>query len=606
REYPYTYGEAGDERFEWMDTNQVLRGATDAQGIWQVRVPAPDPYGRSGRLDLEATVEDGSGQAVSGHATVWVHQRRYGTSLILERYTYPLGDEIPVEVRVTDYHGNPVQGRVVAVELNGWDGSDYRALVAEAQGVTDERGRARIALRPVEAGWYRLTVQGDAEDTAWVWVYDVAETDWKGGYGQEGKFLVRVERPTYAVGEVAQVLVHSPVTGTALLTVERGQVRRMEPVRLTGPVTVLPLPIEPDFAPNVFVTVQIYRPVDPENWNHWLSMPDAELLIGTAEVIVPPLDRRLQVQVLPERHEYRPGEEAVVTLEVRDAAGRPVRAEVSLGVVDEAIYALAGRAELDPYTAFYARRENLVHTYHSLEPKRGFGGGEHGGGGDGYGRANPRQDFPDTAYWNPAILTDSEGRAVVTFRLPDSLTRWRLTARAVTAETQAGEGRATFTTTQPLVVRPALPRFLVQGDAVTLSVALYNRTDVSAGLEAGLDVQGLILLSPLTYTVAVGAGETARVAWKATVGTCRVVTVTAYAEAGDRVEDAVQYVLPVLPFAVPDVRTWAGEYVGEAEVRVPVPERWLPQESTLEVRLSPSIVPTLLDGLEYLIDYPFG
>ncbi len=602
RGYAYGYGDA---RFVWEDTYQVFRGTTDAQGVWRVRLPAPDPYREADRFDLEATVEDGSGQAVSGHAVVWVHQRCYGTDLFLERYTYPLGEEIPVEVRMTDYHGDPVRGRVVTVELNGWGGNGYRALVAEAHGTTDAQGRARITVRPPRAGWYELTVQGSSDDTAWLWVYDPAETVWAGGYGEEKEFLVRVERPSYAVGEVAQILVHSPVTGTALLTLERGRVRHMELVRLTGPITVLPLPVEADFAPNVFVTVQIYRPVDPGQWNPWLSVPDAELLIGTAEVVVPPVDRRLQVQILPERLEYRPGEEAVVTLEVRDHTGRPVRAELSLGVVDEAIYALAEEAGPDPFTAFYARRENLVHTYHSLQPTRGFGGGEHGGGDGGYGRANPRKDFPDTAYWNPGIVTDAGGRAVVTFRLPDTLTRWRLTARAVTVETQVGEGRATFTTTQPLVVRPALPRFLVQGDAFTLSVALHNRTDAPVALQTGLDAVGLAVSAPITYTVALGPGETVRVAWNGAAEARGAVTVTAYAE-GSGVGDAVQYRVPVLPFAVPEVRSWAGEYVGEAEVRVLVPDAWLPEASSLEVRLSPSIVPTLLEGLEYLIDYPFG
>lgn len=604
RGYSYWDYGADQEQFVWQETSRVLRGTTDAQGIWRVRLPAPEPYQEADRFDLEATVDDGSGQAVSGHAVVWVHRARYGTSLFLERYVYPLGQEIPVQVRMSDYHGNPVRGQTVTVELNSWDGSDYRTRVAEARGATDDRGDAHLVLRPAQPGWYQLTVQGSTEATAWLWVYDPAETVWLGDTGQEDGFRVEVDRPSYAVGEVAYITVRSPVTGTALLTLERGRVRRMEPVPLTGPITVFPLPVEADFAPNVFVTVQIYRPVDPEQWNHWLSIPDAELLIGTAEVVVPPVDRRLQVQVLPERREYRPGDEAVVTLEVRDAEGQPVRAELSLGVVDEAIYALAEEIAPDPFEAFYARRENLVQTYHSLEPTRGFGGGERGGEGE-FSRANPRKDFPDTAYWNPAILTDGEGRAVVTFRVPDTLTRWRLTARAVTVETQVGEGRATFTTTQPLVVRPALPRFLVEGDAFTLSVALHNRSNAPIALEAGLDVQGLVLSPPFTRTAEVGAGETARVAWDAAVEARGAVTVTAYA-GGPGVGDAVQYVLPVLPFAVPEVRSWAGDYVGEEEIRVPMPDNRLPQASTLEVRLFPSIVPTLLEGLQYLIDYPFG
>jgi uncharacterized protein YfaS (alpha-2-macroglobulin family) len=53
-----------------------------------------------------------------------------------------------------------------------------------------------------------------------------------------------------------------------------------------------------------------------------------------------------------------------------------------------------------------------------------------GGGGDGGLLANPRFNFPDTAYWNPRIVTDEQGRAVVKVTLPDSLTRWRALVRA--------------------------------------------------------------------------------------------------------------------------------------------------------------------------------
>jgi uncharacterized protein YfaS (alpha-2-macroglobulin family) len=603
RGYRYWEHEIGAEQTEWQTTGTVLQGTTDANGMWHVRLPAPEPYSEAEPFDLEATVDDGSGQTVSGHAVVWVHRSRYGTALFLQRSTYRLGEEIPVELWITDYQGNPVPGRLVAVELDTWDGTGYRLPVAEAHGVTDDRGRAHLVLRPGKPGWYRLTVRGEEESNAWLWVYEPGEAAWTETYGQE--FRVEADRPSYAVGEVAHILVRSPVTGTALLTLERGRVRRMEPVLLTGPLTTLSLTIEPDFAPNLFVTVQIYRPVDPEEWNPWLSVPDATLLIGTAEVVVPPQDRRLEVKVVPERLEYRPGEEAMVTLEVRDAGGQPVRAELSLAVVDEAIYALSEELARDPFEAFYARRQNLVHTYHSLQPTRGFGGGEHGGNGDHYGQAHPRRDFPDTAYWNPSIVTDAEGQAVVRFHLPDSLTRWRLVARAVTSETQLGEGRATLTTTQPLVVRPALPRFLLQGDAFTATVALHNRSRELVTLEAGLQGQGLGLTPPFTYTIPLGPAGTARVSWRARVEALDRVTVTAYVQAPEG-SDAVQTVLPVLPFAVPEVRSWAGEYVGEHQVRVPIPASWLPQGSSVEVRLSPSIVPTLLDGLEYLIAYPFG
>jgi uncharacterized protein YfaS (alpha-2-macroglobulin family) len=233
-----------------------------------------------------------------------------------------------------------------------------------------------------------------------------------------------------------------------------------------------------------------------------------------------------------------------------------------------------------------------------------------GAGGDGGYAANPRQDFPDTAYWNPTIVTDENGRAVVTLALPDSLTRWRLVARAVTLDTQAGEGTAALTVTQALVVRPALPRFLVQGDTLTLTATVHNNGSAALTATAGLDAAGLAVAGPLTHTVALAAGETVGVAWAVEATTIGTVTVTASAAAlgaaAPTAGDAVRYTIPVVPFAVPDVQSWSGEYVGERLERFTLPAEYMREATQLEVRLTPALIPALLDGLEYLVGYPYG
>ena len=587
------------------------RGTTDAQGRWVARIPAqvaeyswwsPD----LSRLDLEATVEDGSGQSVSGHALVEVYRNPQGIALFLSRYAYRPGEEIPLEVAVRDYRGAPVAGVRLRGGIYRWDGKGYNAPVAEGELVTDASGRARLSLRVDEQGWYRVLVRGEKELERWIWVYDPSGAAPWAGLDQSQGLSVSADKPSYAVGETAQLLVRSPVTGTALLTLERGRVRRMQPVELTGTVTYIPLPVEADFVPNIFVTVQIYRLTSGslDHWNY-TSLPDAELLIAGTELSVPPEERRLKVTLTPQRSTYAPREEAEIVIQVSDVAGRPVQAELSLAVVDEAIYALSQDLSLDPFEAFYGRRPNLVRTYHALKPVRELGGAEMGGGGDGIDVANPRRHFPDTAYWNPRILTDAEGRAVVTLRLPDSLTRWRLLARAVTVDTRLGEGAGAITVTQPLIIRPAVPRFLIQGDAFTLTATLHNYSEGDLALQAGLLPQGLVSRSPLSQTLNLAAGETASPGWALEANTLGTVTLTAYARGGG-LSDAVQYAIPVRPFAVPRVETWAGEFVGEHIERVVLPERVIPEVTTLEVRMSPSVVNALLDGLEYLIGYPFG
>ena len=63
-------------------------------------------------------------------------------------------------------------------------------------------------------------------------------------------------------------------------------------------------------------------------------------------------------------------------------------------------------------------------------------------GGDGAGAPGTfRSRFLATAYWNPRIETDADGRAKVTFQAPDNLTAYRL--MAVAADAASASARAT-------------------------------------------------------------------------------------------------------------------------------------------------------------------
>ena len=125
--------------------------------------------------------------------------------------------------------------------------------------------------------------------------------------------------------------------------------------------------------------------------------------------------------------------------------GVPVSAEVSLGLVDEAIYALS--AELvgsDLRRLLLRTRQPRAHLQQPGADPLAVGAGAWAAAATAAASSGgPRRDFPDTAAWFPALRTDFNGEATVTVTLPDSLTTWRLTARATTVDTQVGEATAT-------------------------------------------------------------------------------------------------------------------------------------------------------------------
>src|SRR5207249_2832468 len=102
----------------------------------------------------------------------------------------------------------------------------------------------------------------------------------------------------------------------------------------------------------IFATVNIYQPATwPAVRAQWQSVPDAQLLSAQAELRVPADDRRLHVAVTRSRATAAPGETVALDVQATGADGAPVRAELSVAVVDEAIYLLSADLSPDLYQA---------------------------------------------------------------------------------------------------------------------------------------------------------------------------------------------------------------------------------------------------------------
>src|SRR4029077_21045296 len=81
---------------------------------------------------------------------------------------------------------------------------------------------------------------------------------------------------------------------------------------------------------------------------------------------VPAVEQQLKVEVTASKAEFKPGDPGVYTITARDSADKPVSAEFSLGVVDEAIYGVRPETTQDIFKFFYGRTYNRITTSTSL------------------------------------------------------------------------------------------------------------------------------------------------------------------------------------------------------------------------------------------------
>lgn len=78
-----------------------------------------------------------------------------------------------------------------------------------------------------------------------------------------------------------------------------------------------------------------------------------------------------------------------------------------------------------------------------------------------------RQNFSETAFWLPNLLTLPDGSAAIEFTVPDSVTSWNVWVHAVTRDLRAGSVVKETRSIKDLLVRPYLPRFLREGTGPT-------------------------------------------------------------------------------------------------------------------------------------------
>ncbi len=622
----FAFSEFGADPFQ-SETIAEGQGRTGPDGTLLVSLPTSGGDGRPRRVTLEATLTDAAGLPVSARTEVTMHPAAYYLSVTTDEYVVRAGDEAGVMVRSLDWEADSLPGieADVRVERLTWhqtvaaDGSivwvSEGELLNRASVTTEADGVARVSFRPPTAGTYRVQASGrdpagrSVSGSLIVYASGVGEAVWR--QPGAGRMALVPDRATYRPGETARILVPSPfdAPAAALLTVERDGVVTHSVHQLSPSQSILEVPIQAGYAPNVFVSVVV---ID--------AGPAAGLpgiAVGLVELPVDASDYRLQVDLTPDRSSAGPGEEVTYTLRVRDSSGQPVEAELSLALVDVATLALLPPNSPLPFEALYAPRPLRVQTGASLTvsgegaPPAPTGGGL-GGGGEG-AATEVRTEFPDTAFWRADVVTDRLGQARVTLTLPDSLTTWHMDARAVTRDTRVGSATLDVVATKDLLIRPVTPRFFTAGDSAVVAAIVHNNTSQSVSAEVWLEADGAQVIEPSRWTVDLPANSQTRVDWSLSVAdqaSARLV----FHVAGGGMQDAstptigtaTGGALPVLRYSAPDTAASAGllTEAGRRLELVSLPRRIDATQGDLRLTLDPSLGSAVVSALEALETRP--
>lgn len=582
---------------------------TDDKGAAHVSIPTrksliarwqeeSDEEQQSGDYDytIEAIVTDPSRKQVTGRLSVLVTQGEYFLTLKPSKFVASPGDEVFVEVLAQDYDHHPVPNAQLTVTAGReiWSGDRSRFEEDAKQDVTtDAKGAATFHFAPRREGSY--TFKASARDnrgnriigSGYLWVTGEQYCDLPMQYPE---MEIIADKPSYRKGETATLLLNTEFKGaTALVTIEGPRLYERRLVALKGSSTRVSVPIKPEYAPNFFFSVALIR-------NKQFANQEKRIKVSIEE-------RQLQVTVKPNKDLYAPGERATYEVLTADWRGHPVPAELSLGIVDESVYAIQEDTTEPMLRFFYPPRENSVSTTYSFYQI--------------YLDANKepvsikvRKQFPDTAYWNPRLITGDDGKGRISFAMPDTLTTWRATARAITLDTAVGEAVVRARCSKDLLVRLEMPRFATQHDRLTLSAIAHNYTKAKQAVSMWLQAPGLAFLgrpkSGEKQRFDLASDAIRRQDWQVEVTGTTNVPVTAYLQAEGGLSDAVELRLPIVPHGRERVEWRSGAVSSAVTEHLPIRQDSVPGASDLRVRLAPSLASVILGALDYLATYPYG
>ncbi len=75
-----------------------------------------------------------------------------------------------------------------------------------------------------------------------------------------------------------------------------------------------------------------------------------------------------------------------------------------------------------------------------------------------------RQNFSDYAFWEPELITDSNGKVSFDVTFPDDITNWQTIVLGMTSDKQSGQTAEYIKSYKPLMAQLTVPRFLIRQD----------------------------------------------------------------------------------------------------------------------------------------------
>lgn len=583
-----------------------------------------------GNLIVEGIFKDENGGTISGRTESLQSPYDIIPGIDLAKWMYNVDEEINPDVVALNRDGKPAfnMDMKLTVKLVEWiyerrlgsgnyfyyDSRREDKEVESCKFKTKEDFKS-CNLRFSKPGYYEFVLEASnpkvKSDSTRISTYVYEKGSFMGfESANHDRINLNVDKTQLKLGDKLKIMAISPLQDAeALVTFERDGVLFTDQVKFKGNVLLYEKEIKDEkLIPGFYVSVVIVKGRTSDKIEGELDLGKPAFKIGYRRIEVENTEKRLMVKVTPGAKQVEPGKMIEATVEVKDHAGNGVQSELAIAVVDDALLSLSGpyQKNYDILDTFYTLGTLGVENFQTLTQligRRTFGKkGANAGGGGGF---DIRSDFKNTAYWMAQVETDSNGKHSFKFKVPDNLTTWKIIAVAVDKNHRFGFGEDEFIASKALMVEPALPNFLVEGDKFDAKVTVTNRSGKEQNLKLNASSTTLKITEP-KQTLAVAHDDKKSTVFKAEAEKPGTGDITVTAQ-GDKANDGFKNTFPVYSNAIKHVHGAQG-VVGQSEVSLPMSfeSDAKPESLNFTLQYSHTAINGLDEVFRYVLGYPYG
>ncbi len=493
----FQFGRHDDPIYGRSDTFPGEKTDNDGFSSFGVALPNIDGLDRPAQADLSVRVREGSGRPVERRMSRPVMPTHPIIGIRPEFNDIAPENSTPAFSLLAVGPGlepvaMPVRWRVNRVrthyqwyqQYGAWKWEPFTTRTEVASGTATLADAPVQVAAPVEWGRYEIVVEqvGGAEMSAshgfyagWYAPADASATP--------DTLDVSLDRPGYTIGDTARLRVVPRYAGKALVTVLSNRLIDKKTVDLAEGENLIDLPVTEDWGAGAYVTVSLVRPMDVA------AGRNPARAMGVSYAKIDPGEKALSVR-FDAPTDADPRGPLVAAVQV-DGIAAGETAWVTVAAVDLGILNLTGFNTPDPQDHYFGQRRlgvDIRDLYGRLIDGMNGTMGAVRSGGDASARMQTQSPPPTedlVAYFSGPVQVGPDGRAEVTFDLPEFNGTVRLAALAWTP-TAVGSAETDVLVRDPVVVTASLPRFLAPGDTSTLLLEIVHASGPVG--RAGLDV----------------------------------------------------------------------------------------------------------------------